>query len=131
MAAAAPPAPSDARRLRDAINVALYNVLPLDVRRIIGELSTRAMYLEGYERVLRQIDLVDTHSDDLYWKISNFNLNSLLVSSYIHSPWRFPHLARDGHSSRVTRFLRQVEQAQRDNYTAEMIRHDYEYNLIV
>ena len=125
------PPPSDARRLRHAINVALCNVLPLDVRRIIGEFSTRAMYVREYERVMRQVGLVDTNSDDVYWKVSNFNLNSLLVSSYIHSPWRFPHLARDGHSSRVTRFLRQVEEAQRENYTAEMIRHDYEYNLIV
>lgn len=129
--AAATLLPSDARRLRNAINVALCNVLPLDVRRIIGEFSTRALYLKGYECVLKQIDLVDTNSDDMYWKTNNFNLNSLLISNYIHSPWRFPYLARDGHSSRVTRFLWQVEQAQRDNYTAEMIRHDYEYNLIV
>lgn len=122
--------PSKAQKMRNNIYIAFNNIFPPDVIQIIGEFLTCNIYIKSYKCVLKQINIVDTYSDDVYWKVSNFNLNSLLVSSYIHSPWRYPHLARDGHSSRVTRFLRQVEEARETNLIAEIIRHDYEYNLI-
>ena len=122
--------PSNAQKMRNNIYIVFKNIFPPDIIQIISEFLTCTIYINTYKYVLKQINNVDTHSDDVYWKVSNFNLNSLLISSYIHSPWRYPHLAKDGHSSRVTRFLRLVEETKKENYISEMIKHDYEYNLI-